>query len=68
MDVSKEITTALAAIENETEEEEQRARYRRSMKVLRTIPSGTADADLTLEQSKAWTEHDSALEWLHAHT
>ena len=61
---SNEIAAAMDQIAREDEEQRQRERYQRCMRILREIPSGTADADLTPEQRQAWREHDDALRWL----
>jgi len=60
-DPGREIAAALDAINRDDENERLRAQYRAAMKVLREIPSGTPDADLTDEQREAWRLHDEAL-------
>jgi phage gp36-like protein len=64
MTANEEISAAMARIEAEQEEDRQRERYRRAMRILREIPSGTRDADLTDEQHTAWRDHDEAIAWL----
>jgi hypothetical protein len=41
--------------------EHWRQQYRRAMRTLRHIPSGTLDAELTLEERRAWRQHDEAI-------
>ena len=48
----------------ELQEDRYREQYRRAMRILRTIPSGTPDSDLTDEQRQAWADHDEAIAWL----
>ncbi len=63
-DVGSAIGAAYAAIQAEEEEDAMRTQYRAATKILRTIPSGTHDDDLTDVQRKAWKDHDAALAWL----
>ena len=63
-DAANEISAALARINAEHEEERQRELYRRALRVLRTIPSGTHDDDLTPKQRAAWRDHNEAVAWL----
>ena len=58
-----EIGEALAGIRRESEEESMRLKFRAATAILRTIPSGTADADLTDEQRQAWRDHGEYLSW-----
>ena len=60
------ISQAFGAILREQEEERYRERYRAAMRILRTIPRGTPDEELTPKQRQAWREHDAALAWLQA--
>ena len=64
MNVGNEIAAAMDQIAREDEEQHHRERYQRAMRILRKIPSGTADGALTSEQRQAWKEHDAALRWL----
>ena len=61
MNVGDEIAAAFAEIGNSYEEEQQRLKYQAAMKILRSIPNGTRDEDLTPEQRQAWKDHDDAI-------
>jgi hypothetical protein len=43
-----------------------REKFHAATKVLRTIPSGTADAYLSDEQRQAWHDYYQALAWIRA--
>lgn len=62
----EEIGRRFAEITEEQVETRYREQYRAAMRVLREIPNGTADADLTPEQRQAWKDHDDALSWFRA--
>lgn len=58
MDVGNAIASAFAAIEQENAEVALRHRYHAALDVLRTIPSGTRDDELTDEQAAALDEYE----------
>ena len=64
MSAAEHIAAAMGDIVREAEADRYRQQYRTAMKILREIPSGTPDSDLTPEQREAWKAHDDALRWL----
>jgi hypothetical protein len=66
MNPGREIAAALAGIELDREEEAQRASLKQAMAVVREIPSGTHDRDLTVAQRRALRQMEQARAWLAA--
>ena len=64
MDPGFEIARVMGEITRERDMDHYRAMYGASMRVLREIPSGTPDSELTAAQRKAWRDHDRALQWM----
>lgn len=65
--MSGDVDRQIAAAFQDAEEDRYRAVHQLALMVLRTIPNGTPDEELTPEQRQAWIDHDEAVEWLQAH-
>ncbi len=63
MDAGSQIAAAMSDIERYAEEDRYRQQFRAALKVLREIPSGTPDNELTPEQREAWKSYDQARDW-----
>ena len=62
--VGREIGAAFARANAQDVEDALRLRYRRAKEIVGSIPSGTADADLTTVQRQALDEYEAAIDAL----
>ncbi len=63
MDAGSQIAAAMDDIAREDQEDERRQQFRAATKILRGIPSGTPDSELTPEQREAWKSYNEAMRW-----
>lgn len=63
MNAGREIAEAMASIDASESEERMRLQYRAALKVLKLVPSGTPDSELSVEQREAWASYHEALAW-----